>query len=219
MKKILLIPSIFILFGCATTQQAPNPIRQDQEPLLVGIPMNERVASTKSTINNQFELLNKVRTGQYAGKYEMVTHNNELDARKGARNTIPQAFNSINASKTEVKEEKVTTKEGVTIKETISSNENDKRVVKVEESCNPKLLEKVKVIVWDNDSANKLGKNFADAIGYQFVTTDNKDLNVSIKVENDSLQSAVNQFKEQLKGKAEVVIIDKNKTFNIIYKK
>lgn len=217
MNKLLLgtLP-ILMLIGCTSAPiQQQTPV--DQEPLLVGIPISERVASTKTTIDNQFQLLSKVRSGQYAGKFEMVTHNNELDARKGARTTIPAAYNQVN-SKPVVEESVSVVADGnkVVVKETVK---DAKRTVKIDESCNPKLQEKVKLIVWNNDSANKLGKNFADALGYSFVVSGDSDTNVSIRVENDTIQTAINSYKEQLKGKAEVVIIDKNKTFNIIYKK
>lgn len=195
-KYFISLATPIFLIGCATSSPQPE-VRRDIEPILVGIPMNEKISTSQQNINAQFELLSKVKSGQYVGKFEMVEHNNLLDARKGSRNTLPNAYNTVSADK---------------------SNNVTKKDVSSEESCSPKLQEKVKRIVWQNDSANKLGKNFAEAIDYSFVVSGNHDENISITVENETLESAIKKYKVALKGKADVLVIDKNKTFNVIYK-
>lgn len=195
-KNFISLVAPLVLIGCATSSPQPE-VRKDVEPILVGIPMNEKIATSQQNINAQFELLSKVKSGQYVGKFEMVEHNNLLDARKGSKNTLPNAYNTISTEKSSI---------------------STKKDVLTEESCSPKLQEKVKRIVWQNDSANKLGKNFADAIDYTFVLNGSGDENISVTIENETLESAIKKYKVALKGKADVLVIDKNKTFNLIYK-
>lgn len=188
-KTIILSTSLLILAGCATP---PAPVvKKDVEPILVGIPLEERVAKSSKAIYEQMDLLNQVQTKKNLGPYHMVEHNNGLDARKGSSRTLPQAY--------AVTED--TSKE-------IGGMPND-----------PKLQLKLKRIDWEDNSANLLGKEFAKTLGYSFVVNGNKDLNISLKIENETLESAINKFKAALQPNATVLLVEKNQTFNIIYRK
>jgi len=212
MKKIMLMSSSLLLVaGCATP---PAPVvKVDKEPILVGIPMGERVAKSAVSINEQIDLLNKVNAQKYVGTYEMVEHNNGLDARKGSNKTLPQSF----ANKKDVVVESQPAPQGKNVANVVNVNNSTvaNNVVKVEDN---KLNQKVKKIDWSNESANELGKLFAKTLGYEFVLAGNKDVNISVSIENETIESAITKYKNALSKVATVVVIDKNKTFNVIYK-
>lgn len=207
-KKIITFISPFIVIGCASTQPPVEP-KRDIEPILVGVPMNEKISSTQQTIDAQFDLLAKIKSGQYVGKFEMVDHNNNLDARKNSRNTLPQAYAQTSVVEKQSSEINID-------KQSVTKGKDSK--LKEEESCNPKLLEKVKLIVWDNDSVQELGKLFAQSIGYTYVTNTDKDFNINLKIENETIESAIKKYKLAIKDQADVLVVDKNKTFNVIFK-
>ena len=93
MKKIIALFAISaVLSGCATVAPTAQTTIKDQEPILVGISMKERVAVASKDITNQIDLLNKINENRYAGTYNVVKHNNELEARKNSSNTVPQAY-------------------------------------------------------------------------------------------------------------------------------
>lgn len=211
MKKIMLMSSSLLLVaGCATP---PAPVvKVDKEPILVGIPIGERVAKSAVSINEQIDLLNKVNAQKYVGTYEMVEHNNGLDARKGSNKTLPQSF----ANKKDVVESQPAP-QGKNVANVVNVNSSTvaNNVVKVEDN---KLNQKVKKIDWSNESANELGKLFAKTLGYEFVLAGNKDVNISVSIENETIESAITKYKNALSKVATVVVIDKNKTFNVIYK-
>ena len=212
MKKIMLMSSSLLLVaGCATP---PAPVvKVDKEPILVGIPMGERVAKSAVSINEQIDLLNKVNAQKYVGTYEMVEHNNGLDARKGSNKTLPQSF----ANKKDVVVESQPAPQGKNVANVVNVNNSTvaNNVVKVEDN---KLNQKVKKIDWSNESANELGRLFAKTLGYEFVLAGNKDVNISVSIENETIESAITKYKNALSKVATVVVIDKNKTFNVIYK-
>lgn len=209
MIKFTSIASITLLLTACATQTLPPEPKYDKEPLLVGIPLGERISSTNQNINSQFQLLSKVKSGQYVGKYEMVEHNNELDARKGSRNTLPQDYSQTKSSISKVVTEEVK----------MSKNTEVVKITELDESCNPKFQTKVKQLSWNNDSANELGKLISKGLGYQFVSTGDKDINITIDANNETLSVVLKKYKSALKGKADVVVVDKNKTFNVIYNK
>jgi hypothetical protein len=188
-KTILLSTSLLILAGCATP---PAPVvKTDVEPILVGIPLEERVAKSSKAIYEQMDLLTQVQTKKNLGAYQMVEHNNGLDARKGSSRTIPQAY-AVTPDTSKL----------------INAMPND-----------PKLQLKLKRIDWEDNSANLLGKEFAKTLGYNFVVNGDKDVNISLKIENETLESALNKFKAALQPNATVLVVEKNQTLNIIYKK
>ena len=97
MKKIIAImvsSSLVLLTGCATSQQKVEII--DKEPILVGKPVGDRINESSEEINTQLTLLQKVQSGGQIGNFAIVQHNNNLDARVGSDNTIPQAYAKIN---------------------------------------------------------------------------------------------------------------------------
>ena len=81
-----------MLSGCAVVVPPTTQVIKDQEPILVGISMKEKLAVASKDINNQIDLLNRIKENRYAGSYKVVEHNNNVDARKGSSNTIPQAY-------------------------------------------------------------------------------------------------------------------------------
>lgn len=181
------------LAGCASAP-APTPYR-DVEPALVGLPMKDRIVSSSSRINSQFELLNKVQANEYVGKYDMPVHNQELDARIGSKRTLPQAY----ANKDEI----------------IAK-------AKAEQAARDLLAQKksqiIKKIDWQNSSLNELVKNFAAALDYNVVyVTKNKDVNVNYKVQNESLESALNRLGNEVKPIALITVDDKIKTVFLNY--
>ena len=98
MKKIIAImigSSAILMTGCATAPQPKIEI-VDKEPILVGKPVAQRIAESSSEINAQLELLQKVQNGGKIGNFAIIQHNNNLDARVGSNNTIPQAYAKIN---------------------------------------------------------------------------------------------------------------------------
>jgi hypothetical protein len=114
MKKIIAImmsSSVIIMTGCTTTTQPKLEI-VDKEPILVGKPVAQRIAESSKEINDQLELLNKIQSGGKIGNFAIVQHNNNLDARIGSENTIPQAYGKTNDGKTneQVKKELVVKK-------------------------------------------------------------------------------------------------------------
>lgn len=190
MRKIIILgSSLLILAGCATPQLPV--VKVDKEPILVGIPLGERVSKTSKAVYEQIELLNQIHSQKNLGAYQVVEHNNGLDARKGSSRTLPQAY---------------AVTQGI-----------DKEIGAMPN--NPRLQLKLKKIDWEDNSANELGKQFAKSLGYSFVVNGDKDMNISLKIENETLESAINKFQAALKPNATVLIIEKNQTFNIIYRK
>lgn len=184
MKKIIAImigSSAILMTGCATAPQPKIEI-VDKEPILVGKPVAQRIAESSSEINAQLELLQKVQNGGKIGNFAIVQHNNNLDARVGSNNTIPQAYAKINEPE---KKEPI-----------------------------------IRKIHWNNNSLNKLVANYANAMGYQVVIKPGAvaDKNVEFLAENITLKQSLSLLQEKMKGVAEIVIIDKNKTINVFYK-
>lgn len=191
MKKIIPLVLICLGFaGCTTVikPQAKEP--SDQEPALVGEPMSKRVAVATNDINNQIELLNKINSGKYAGSFSMVTHNNEMDARKGASTTIPQAYAHIETKKPDPSKEVKTSA----------------------------VTDKIKKIDWKDGSLNGLVKSFGVATGYQVIlVNEKKDKNVNFNVENENVFVALNRLKNQVSSFALLTVVEKNKVIYLNY--
>lgn len=179
------------LIGCSqipSTVATGNQVQVDKEPEIVGVPFSQRVNQTSQNINDQLDLLKKVKSQEFVGKFEMVQHNNDLDARKNSDRTIPQAYSKM----------------------------EDKVGIKQEEIDSP-FNKKIKNLEWENNSSNELGKMLADSIGYSFASN-SKDAIVTLKLKNTSVGKAIEELKVALGKKAEVIVTDKNKTLSIIYK-
>lgn len=78
----------------------------------------------------------------------------------------------------------------------------------------------IKEISWNNDSLNKLGRKFAEAMGYELVikTGAVSDENVSFSIKGETLGQAAEKLGEQVSDFAQILVVSENKTFNIIYK-
>lgn len=192
MKKLTLSIGTFAvlaLTGCSTVQQAEQP-KVDKEPILVGIPFPQRLALSEKKIMEQRDIWYRYKMGMGTKEYEMVAHNTDLEARKGSSRTLPQAYakNDVLAR--------------------TDSKEYKDDVMKTE----------IKKIEWQNNSANQLGKLIADAMGYTFVVNKEDDARINLKVENRDVKAVVREMEKALAGKATVLILPENKTFNIIYK-
>jgi hypothetical protein len=189
MKKISVIALTALLGtlgGCATAPVPVAPRVVDQEPLLVGKPIDQRISEVHSSIDDQLFLLDKVQHGGKFGNYGVVQHNNNLDARVGSSKTIPQAY-----AHPEVKLDTV-----------VAQN-------------------KVKKIEWKDNSLNALLGNFSKALGYQLVikTGQLSDKNINFSAENITLNQALNKLGQEIAPFAHLMVIDSNKTVNVIYKK
>ena len=188
-KNIILFAVVAILAGCASVAPSnPTPTIRDQEPALTGISIKERVATASKDINNQIDLLNKINENRYAGKYKAVTHNNELDARKGSNRTLPP----------EQKQSPI-----VQAKSAQESVQTD---------------DKIKKIDWKHSSLNDLVKGFGSAAGYKVVLISKKaDKNINFYVENENIFSALNRLKIQVMPFALITVVDKEKTIYLNY--
>lgn len=192
MKKIIPLVLICLGFaGCTTIVKPQVGEQSDQEPILVGEPMSKRVAVATNDINNQLELLNKINSGKYVGTFSMVTHNNQMDARKGSSKTIPQSYSND-------------TKKSESLKEEVSST--------------PAVKDKIKKIDWKNGSLNDLVKSFGVATGYQVIlVNDKKDKNINFNVENENVFTALTRLKNQVSSFALLTVVEKNKVIYLNY--
>ncbi len=220
MKKIIISSSLslFVLAGCTTP---PPIVKVDVEPILVGIPINERVAKSNQAIAEQLDLLDKVKANKYAGTFEMVQHNNGLDARKGSTKTLPQSYakNDISEPKEPVVAIGVAEPQQAASSEPQTVEKLATPAILAHEAASEDPMNKViKKIEWDAGSANELAAMFAQALGYNLVVDSHLDAYVTLRIENETVRSAIEKFKMQLKNKATILVVEKNKTFNIIYK-
>lgn len=200
MKKTLSIITLAaILSGCATPQQVSAPVQKDKEPIIVGVPIQDRLAQSSKQIYEQLDLLNKIKAGKFIGEYEMVEHNNQVDARKGSKQTVPKAY----AFKEEIKAQE---------KRTQALMAERERVLAV-------LNTQVKNIEWNDNSANELAKHFAITLGYELAVTPNlKDRKITFSVRDVTVLEAIQKFQQIMLPYADIFVIDQNKTFNVVYK-
>ena len=193
MKKIIPLVLICLGFaGCTTIVKPPVKEMLDQEPILVGEPMSKRVAVATNDINNQLELLNKINSGKYVGTFSMVTHNNEMDARKGSSKTVPKAY---------------------------AYNETPKsQSLKEDNLSTPAVKDKIKKIDWKDGSLNDLVRSFGVATGYQVVlVNDKKDKNINFKVENENIFVALARLKNEVSSFALLTVVEKTKVIYLNY--
>lgn len=193
MKKITLLATILIvgLSGCASLKQ-PTSIDNfaDREPQLVGIPFEQRIAKSEKKILEQKDVWYKYKMDKGTNDYNMVTHNQNLEARKNSVRTLPQAYSKM--------------------REDVAKEERD-YIPEV-------LLQEVNKIEWKNNSANSLGRTIADAMGYDFVTNKKRDMNINMAVKGGTIDSVLKEFAKALEPNATILVMPENKTFNIIYK-
>lgn len=167
----------------------------DREPLIVGVPFSERVAKTSKNIEEQLDLLNKVKSNEHVGTFEMVKHNNDLDARLNSDKTIPKAYKDV-VAKSNQQDETNTVQEIKDVQE------------------NP-INKKLKVLDWENNSLKELLMMFSQALGYEFIDNKNiKDFNVTLKASNITLGEALQELKKKAE-KVNIIVSDKNKTITI----
>lgn len=205
MKNLkILSSSLFILslVGCSTTQTKINTgeqVKIDKEPIILGVPLNQKVQHSDTRVSEQLDLLAKIKEKKFIGTYEMVQHNNDLDARKNSDRTLPKAY----AFEQDLSQ----------IKEVTTVTQDTKEVSAFDQ--------KLKVLDWDNNSANDLGEMFAKSLGYSFksvASSNNSDVNVSFKVRNVTISQALEEFKKSLGKKADLIVSEKTKTLMIQYK-
>lgn len=186
MKKLSIVTVaslVVVLSGCAApVKQGPTQM-VDNEPILVGKPITQKIFETSQSIEDQLALLNKVQHGGHVGNYAVVEHNNKLDARAGSSKTIPSTYGAAPV-------------------------------------VSAPVPQKVKNIVWDNNSLNELANNFAKALGYTLVVKGQsvKDSTISFSASNVTLREALEKLKNQVAPVADIVIVDSNKTVNVLYK-
>lgn len=190
--------SLLSLVGCS---QMPTKVEQvgkeqvDREPLIVGVPFSERVAKTSKNIEEQLDLLNKVKSNEHVGTFEMVKHNNDLDARLNSDKTIPKSYKDVVAKSNQQNETN-------TVQEIKDVQENP-------------INKKLKVLDWENNSVKELLMMFSQALGYEFIDNKNiKDFNVTLKASNITLGEALQELKKKAE-KVNIIVSDKNKTITI----
>lgn len=216
MKKIALlyIVSSMFLQGCSMLplvddisfsthgRTSPSPKVEnkiDVQPILVPNTMEEKLLVSSKEIRDQLDLLMKVSTGNYGGSYNVVRHNNLLDARLGSSNTLPQAYGQF----------------GVGLEKDASIMTQTYSPV----IMNPGVQQnKIRRIIW-NGSLNELLAGFAQVKGYNLVFTSKKDRNIQFKVENETVDSAISRLRGVLENTASINISDKNKTIYVHYMK
>lgn len=203
MKRVSLIIAIIAsaLTGCATVVTPVQPA--DQEPRITGKNVDQRLFEASENIELQKQLLSKLRNREPIYNVTPVTHNNNLDARPGSPNTIAPLKSP--SSKVTV----VTEKTPVTPVSPVSDLER-----------NPKSSQLVKQIDWKKNSLNELSQNLSKALGYEFVLNQNgkKDLMIDFYIEKQDLKTVVEQLRKQIANQADIIIVGKNNTFNLIYR-
>lgn len=192
MKKITLIAATVALglSGCAATKSPSVGTFVDKEPLLVGIPFEQRLARSEKKILEQRDVWYRYKMNIGTKQYNMVTHNQNLDARKNSVRTLPQEYSKM--------------------AEGVAKDERD-YIPEV-------LLQEVNKIEWKNNSANQLGRTIADAMGYEFVTSKKKDKTINVVVNGGTIDTVLKEFGTALAPEATILVMPENKTFNIIYK-
>ena len=217
MNKYKLLPLVAVAIlttGCANTMMSNNTQNKQKtsKNALVGMSVESQLEATKKALDDQLSLLKAVKSGKEIESYNMVTHNNNVDARVDSSNTVPLQYGHQNVPQSfSLNEAKVDTETKVDTgtKEIVKSND----VV---------MTQKVKRIVWKNDSLNTLAKNLAKSIGFDFVTKPSEkgvaDANVDYAVENVTVKEAIIELSKKASGVADVLVFEENKTVNVLYK-
>lgn len=200
--------TFLLLSGCANNVRLVESPQKDIEPILVGIPIDDRINSVQKEVNGQLELLKTIQDRKIAGTYTVVKHQNELDARKGSAETIPAAYASSISKGSDA----------------WSVADSDQSATKTTQTSTDMPIfntNLVKKIEWQNNSMNVLAENLAKEMGYQLVIKPSKaqsDKNVNFAVKNKTLRQVVEQLATESSAYADVIVIDANKTLNVLYK-
>ncbi len=190
-----------------TQIEAGSKEKIDKEPLVIGVPFSERVAKTSKNIDEQLDLLHKVKAQEHVGTFEMVKHNNDLDARLNSDKTIPKAYKEV-VAKQQVE---------VTKNETKEVSKIDK-VEEVKDVSDNLMNRKLKALDWENNSFKELTKMFAQALGYEFIDNKNiKDFNITLKASNITIADALQELRKKSE-KVSIIVAEKTKTITIINK-
>lgn len=228
MRKYKLLPLVAVAIlatGCANTGmglKSQDKPATNSKNALVGMSVESQLESTKKALDDQLSLLKALNSGQELSSYNMVTHNNNVDARVGSTNTLPIQYGQQNVPpSSKLNGDTVATVEAakeVLVEEKVTVS---KEVVKSSET-NTIMSQKVKRIVWKNDSLNTLAKNLAKSIGFEFVTkqsaTGVADANVDYAVENVTVREAIGELSKKANSVADVLVFEENKTVNVLYK-
>ena len=192
-KTILSLFVVGLLAGCATKIEPKKEIRVEKEPLLVGIPVSERLDKSDKVISEQLDLLNKLEknNGSINTGYQVVQHNNNLDARKGSERTIPRAYAFAEQYRAKMEEKK-----------------------KVDST----MQRRIKNIDWKNNSANELGKNFATLLGYKLIVNKPTDQKVNYIATDITVGEAIEKFKVLMLPIATIDLDSESKVLLINYK-
>lgn len=184
---------------------------------LVGLSVADQLSATKKDLDDQLTLLKAVNSGQEITSYNLVTHNNNVDARVGSTNTLPTQYGQQNIEAAKSTEQ--TLPEVTSTVSDVSVNSNINNANGAVES---KLNQRVKKIVWKNDSLNTLSKNLAKSIGYSFVTKASPsgiaDANVNFSVEGVTVKEAIKELSNKTSNVADILVFEENKTVNVLYK-
>lgn len=215
--KLLSLVAVSILAtGCANTSlgtKTQDKSSSSNKNALVGMSVASQLDDTKKSLDDQLALLKAVKSGQEISSYNMVTHNNNVDARVGSTNTVPLQYGQQNVPpSSKINPEPAKVEEKVTVSQEVIKST----------STNTVMTQKVKRIVWKNDSLNTLAKNLAKSIGFDFVTKASPkgvaDANVDYTVENVTVREAISELSKKTNGIADVLVFEENKTVNVLYK-
>ena len=146
--------------------------------------------------------MNKVQAGEFAGKYDMPVHNQELDARLNSKRTLPQSYAN---------------KDVIAAKERADA-EAEKAKLHAKALLATQKGQVIKRVDWQNSSLNELVKNFATAIDYNVIyVSKGKDLNVNFKAENESWENTVSRLTKEVNAIALITVDDNVKSIFLNY--
>lgn len=219
MKNYKLLPIVamaLLATGCANvgikTKNTDNST--SSKNALIGLSVSEQLKRTAKSLEDQDRLLETLKKGQEITSYNLVTHNNNVDAREGSINTVPLQYGQQN----------VPIAQGV-IEAELEKQTLVEEQVKLQtqiQSSTGAMNQKVKRIVWNNDSLNNLAKNLAKSIGYDFVTKASEkgkaDEKIDYMVENVTVKEAIAELIKKAEPVADVLVFEENKTVNVLYK-
>ena len=199
MKKSYSLLLVFgILGGCTTIKPVEPPVVY-KEPVLVGEPFGIKIAKSKKEISDQIALLDTINKKRFAGKYQMLVHNNNLDARAGSSRTVPESYN------------KASTSNGYQV--LVNDNNN---IAPKESSVRQGKI--IKNLDWKDSSLNDLINGFSSATNYEVVINNSKSKNVSFSASQEDSFSALNRLANEVSSFATIQVVDREKKIYLTYK-